>query len=171
MSTLVEGRESKVESLKTIERAVAAVCSLPAVDCPVKHHFTTGFYLREIFMPRGTVVISKKHVTEHQFVISKGRVSVWDPFGGTQHLAAPYVGLTKPGTQRVLYIHEDCVWTTAHANPDGGQDVDAIEARIIEAQVLKLPVSIEPEILKELKEWDAAEPERPARNVPTKEVL
>lgn len=136
----------------TVGKAVAVVCALPRVDCPVQHHFAPGFYLREIFMPRGTVVISKKHVTEHQFVISKGRVSVWDPFKGTQHLQAPHVGLTKPGTQRVLYIHEDCVWTTAHANPDGCRDIDRIEARIIEAQTFQHPVSIDPEILKELQE-------------------
>jgi len=149
---LAKSDESANCAISQVSHAVAAVCSLPPVNCPVKHHFATGFYLREIFMPRGTVVISKKHVTEHQFVISKGRVSVWDPFVGTQHLAAPFVGLTKPGTQRILYIHEDCVWTTAHANPDGGQDVDAIEARIIEPQTFEQPVTIEPEILKELQE-------------------
>ena len=33
-------------------------------------------------------------------------------------ITAPYTGITKAGTRRVLYIIEDCIWTTYH-NFDG----------------------------------------------------
>jgi hypothetical protein len=29
-------------------------------------------------------------------------------------LSAPYTGITLAGTRRVLYIVEDCIWTTYH---------------------------------------------------------
>lgn len=86
------------------------------VECPLVHRFTPGLYVREIFMPKGALIVSKIHRTEHPYVISKGKVSVWTE-GGVLHLSAPHCGITKPGTRRVLYIHEDCVWTTFHPGP------------------------------------------------------
>jgi len=81
---------------------------------PVKHTFTPFLYTREISMPKGQLVMSRIHLFEHPFVISKGVVSVYD---GTEvvTLEAPYQGVTKAGTKRILYIHEDTVWTTFHA--------------------------------------------------------
>lgn len=94
------------------------------VDCPLKHRFTPGLYTREIFMPAGTVVVSRVHKTEHPFVISMGRVQVWSAEHGTQELAAPYCGITRPGTRRVLVIYEDCIWTTFH--PTRETDLDKL---------------------------------------------
>ena len=88
---------------------------LPQVDCPLIHRFTPGLYTREIFMPKGTFIISKIHKTEHPFVIVKGVVSVWVEGVGVKKFEAPYVGITKPGTRRILFIHEDCSWLTFHA--------------------------------------------------------
>lgn len=115
---------------------------LPLVDLPVVHRFTTGLYTREIFMPAGTLLTSRVHKTEHPYVITKGRVSVFIPGEGVQHLAAGHVGITRPGTRRVLYIHEDCTWLTFHPlapGEDEGSEEErlaAIEARIIERREL-----------------------------------
>ena len=99
-------------------------------EMPVTHRFTPGLYVREIFMPAGHLVISKIHKTEHPFVISKGKVAVFIEEDGWQVFAAPHTGITKPGTQRVLFIIEDTVWLTFH--PTQLTDVDAIEEEIIE---------------------------------------
>lgn len=85
------------------------------VECPVVHRFTKGLYIREIFMPKGTLLTSKIHKTEHPFIVSKGKVSVWLDEGEEVLIEAPYCGITLPNTRRVLYIHEDCIWTTIHA--------------------------------------------------------
>jgi hypothetical protein len=103
---------------------------LPLVDFPVIHRFTPGLYIREIFMPAGSVLTSKIHKTEHPFVILKGIVSVWTADRGTVTLKAPYTGITEPGTRRVLFVHEDTVWTTFHVGDEDA--VEAIEERIIE---------------------------------------
>jgi hypothetical protein len=82
-------------------------------------------------MPAGTFCTSKIHRFEHPFVVSQGKVSVWID-GEVQVIEAPYCGITKPGTRRILFIHDDCVWTTFHVNPDDCKDVLEIENRIIE---------------------------------------
>lgn len=101
------------------------------VICPLNHRFTDGLYVREIFMPAGSMITSKIHKTQHQYFILKGAVSVWIDEGKEIYLEAPYIGVTEPGTRRVLYIWEDCIWATAHVNPNNEDEIE-IEERIIE---------------------------------------
>ena len=37
---------------------------------------------------------------------------------GWKRYAAPYTGITKPYTRRILYIHEDTIWTTFHVTEE-----------------------------------------------------
>lgn len=106
------------------------IAKLPEVKLPLTHRFTPGLYTREIFMPKGTLVTSKIHKTEHPYVISMGIVSVWTEEDGVKTLSAPHTGITKPNTRRVIFVHEDCIWTTFHVTNE--TDVDKIEEQIIE---------------------------------------
>lgn len=113
-------------------------------DCPLMHVFTPGLYTRQIFMPANTLIVSKKHNTCHPFIVSKGVVHVKVNKDEWQTIEAPYMGVTMPGTRRVLLIEEDTVWTTLHALPmiqghengfseeDQLKVLDAIEEMIIE---------------------------------------
>lgn len=103
---------------------------LAQVDCPLQHHFAPGIYLREIFMPTGAVVIGKIHRTAHLNLIERGSCSIVHADGSTEHLTAPYTFVSQPGVQKVLYIHEDCVWKTIH--PTSERDLDRLEAELIE---------------------------------------
>ena len=114
---------------RQLDEAEVEIGKLPPADCPVTHRFTPGLYIREIFMPAGTALTSKIHCTEHPYVISRGVVSVFTEADGAKLLSAPYFGITKPGTRRLLYIHEDTIWTTFH--PTDLTDVAAIEEAII----------------------------------------
>jgi hypothetical protein len=97
---------------------------------PVKHHFTPGLYCREIFMPAGAVLTSMIHNTEHPFVVSQGRCSVYNEgTGETMEIVAPHFGITLPGTRRLLFIHEDTIWTTFHVTHL--KDVAEIEKAIL----------------------------------------
>lgn len=133
---------------------LARVCALaqllrqmPAVEMPLVHRFTPGLYVREIFMPKGSLVISKVHKTEHPYVISKGHAAVWTAGEGVAQLKAPHCGITKPGTCRVLFIHEDCIWTTFH--PTTETSVEVLEATLVDLPDA-LPQMTETD-LKELK--------------------
>lgn len=105
------------------------------VECPLKHHFAPGVYLREIFMPAGAIVIGKIHKTEHFNIIQKGRVSLIGE-GETKILEGPCTFISKAGVQKVLYIHEDTVWSTIHITDE--RDLDRLEAQLIEPDTYPL---------------------------------
>lgn len=110
-----------------------------ARELPLEHRFTPGLYAREIFMPSGTLLTSKIHRTAHPFVVLSGRVRVWIEGEGIREFTAGHVGITQPGTRRLLYIVEDCRWITFHPLTDEEserQDLEAIEARLIEKREL-----------------------------------
>lgn len=121
-----------------IDALELAMLNVPAslVDMPLVHRFVPGAYVREIHMKAGTLLTSKTHKTEHLYVVLTGRVSVFVPEVGVQHITAPYIGVTKPGTRRVLYIHEDCRWVTFHPTPDNETDLEVLEDRLIERREL-----------------------------------
>ena len=127
VSELIKSRDERVDELEA-----EMLSNLPIVDCPVKHIFTPNLYSREIFMPAGSLVTSKIHKTEHPYVVSQGLVSVWIDNGEEIIIKAPFSGITKPGTRRVLFVWEDTIWTTFHVDIEDGKDVDKIEERIIE---------------------------------------
>lgn len=90
------------------------ISGLEEVDFHIEHTFTNGLYSRRIFMPAGSLLTSKIHMTQHQFVILSGTVTVWDAINGTRLLTAPYAGITEAGTRRILFVHTDSIWQTFH---------------------------------------------------------
>lgn len=124
-----------------IDSLQAAVERMPQVELPLTHRFTPGMYVRTIFMPKGALVISKIHRTQHPFVVTKGRCLVWAPRQSApgedtrpatevQEIAAGHIGITLPGTRRIIYICEDTEWTTFHAT--NKTTPEEVEADIIE---------------------------------------
>ena len=96
------------------ELEVAMLKNGSPIYCPTTHKFTDGMYIREIFMPAGSLITSKIHKTEHPYVVSYGKTAVSIDGKDWHEITAPYTGITYPGTRRVLYILEDCIWTTFH---------------------------------------------------------
>jgi len=98
-------------------------------DCfPLTHTFADGIYVRQIIMPAGAFLTSKIHKVSHPYFILKGKVSVYTE-DGIQYIEAPYSGITKAGTKRVLHIHEETIWTTIHRTDK--TNIDEIEDDII----------------------------------------
>lgn len=91
----------------------------------LEHKFADGTYIRTITMPKNMIIMSAIHLIEHPFFVMKGSATVISD-EGVQLIEAPYQGITKPGTQRVLYIHEECVWITVHAT-DKNKIEDVVE--------------------------------------------
>lgn len=108
-----------------------AMQDYPIVECPLKHTLLEDQYVREIFMPAGTLITSQIHKTQHPFMVLEGIVSVWTENEGVVTLTAGHHGVTNPGTRRVLYIHESCKWVTVHKRLPG-ETIDDIGERIIE---------------------------------------
>lgn len=104
--------------------------------CPLQHRFGDGLYIREITMPKGMLLISKLHKTTHPYFVLKGDVSVLTE-KGVVRIKAPYSGITQAGTKRVLFIHEETVWTTVHATSE--TDLLKIESQVIAKSYKELP--------------------------------
>lgn len=97
----------------------------------VTHHiFTPGIMVREVLMQKGDYIATRIHLTEHPFIISMGRALIWTDDQGVIEVGAPFTAVTKPGTRRFIYILEDTIFSTIHANPDNETDPERIMRRI-----------------------------------------
>lgn len=143
--------EKPVDVHEFIDNLQVVMSELPQVNCPLKHVFSPGMYIRQIFMPAGTVIVSKIHNTTHPYIVSMGIVDVYNSEKDeVVHIEAPYLGITKPGTRRVLNVITDCIWTTFHpldwitgdenglSDEDKMSIVDEIESKIIDIRVIEL---------------------------------
>ena len=102
---------SRDEVIDVVENIIA---NQPQVECPVTHRFTPNMYIREVFVPAGTILTSEIHRNEHPHVLSMGKITMWDGEGGEISVSAPYCGVTKANARRVVLVHEDCIFTTFH---------------------------------------------------------
>lgn len=118
---LVLARRSTPEwqEMDAIDRIFAG---LPQEKFPLKLAFTPGLVSRIIDMPKGAWLTSRIHLKEHQYVVVKGVAHVWTLETGWQEVRAPFMGITKPGTRRLLNIIEDMQWISFHASDAKSQD-------------------------------------------------
>jgi hypothetical protein len=117
----VPTEERRAEWLELIEYIEAEMLKLPQVECPLTHRFAPGIYLREIFMPAGSMIIGHQHRTEHFNVILQGRAKVM--MDGVMHdVVAPCTIKSEPNVRKILYIQEDMIWQTLHPMDVAGLD-------------------------------------------------
>ena len=112
--------------------------SIDEVDCEenVRHLFAKGVYAREMVILKGQCIIGKIHKTSHINIISAGDISVKTQFGVARY-KAPYAFISPIGTKRVVFAHEDTVWTTIH--PTEETDLEKIEEQIIAKSYDEIP--------------------------------
>ena len=116
---------------------------------PVKHTFAGGCYIREIYNPANELIITKIHKKEHPFFLMKGEMSILTE-EGIQNIKAPYQGVTKPGTKRAIYTHEECIFITVHATDN--LTVKDVEEEVVCTKYEDLPPGVDAlEILKQIK--------------------
>lgn len=96
---------------------------------PLKHTFAEGVYIREIFIPKGSVLTGKIHRHSHPNFLMKGEVIVFTENKGREHLKAPLSMISEPGTKRAIMALEDTVWITVHVTPE--TDLEKIEEYVI----------------------------------------
>jgi hypothetical protein len=111
------------------------------VQMPLRHIFTPGLYTREIFIPANTIATTRIHLCEHPFVLLKGTVYVWTEESGWAKFVAPFMGITQPGTRRVLYTTEDVVWVTFHATDKKDPDDVVREVTFCEGKYDQLGIA------------------------------
>ena len=66
----------------------------------------------------------------------KGEMSILTE-EGIQNIKAPYQGITKPGTKRAIYTHEECVFITVHATDN--TTIEDVEDEVVCTKYEDLP--------------------------------
>jgi hypothetical protein len=133
-----------------VDVAQRLLADLPPAELPLIHRFTPGLYSREIFMPKGTMIVSRVHKTEHPYAVLQGKALVWCPDAeDAEVLAAGHIGITMAGTRRVLYILEDCRWVTFH--PTKETDLAKLQDELTETPDVSYLDSAAPEELERVR--------------------
>lgn len=112
-----------------IERLEDEMRKSPPLEIKTTHYFAQGLYAREIFIPKGCLLTGKVHRFEHLNIVSQGDITVWTE-QGMKRVVAPFTLVSKPGTKRVGFAHEDTIWTTVHACEE--TNVEKIEGLLVE---------------------------------------
>lgn len=119
--------QARREAISALEQAMS---QFPEVEQPLTHHWVEGQYAREIFNPKGCLIVTKEHRQANFSFVMRGRLLVITD-EGQRTLESPAFFKTQPGTKRVLFSLEDTVFITVHPNPDNTEDLDILESRII----------------------------------------
>ena len=68
-------------------------------------------------------ILSAIHLVRHPYFVMRGKATVISD-KGLEMITAPHHGMTEPGTQRILYIHEESEWITVH--PTEKTDIEEV---------------------------------------------
>ena len=119
----------------------------------LEHSFAKGLYIRKITVPAGVVTITEIHKYSHAVFLMKGKMSILEE-DGIRTIEAPCNFITKAGTKRLIYHHNEVVIVTVHATEE--TDIEKIEEEIIAKSFDELDNVIEIEdFVKELKLCEA----------------
>lgn len=98
-------------------------------ECPLIHSFSDNVYARTVFMPKGSIIVGKKHKTRHLNIVLSGSARVYMD-GNYLDVNSPDIIESKEGCRKILYILEDMYWTTIHSTTE--TELDVLEANLIE---------------------------------------
>jgi len=110
-------------------------------NCPLKHEFTDGIYIREMFLPTGTYISGEIHKFEHFVELLEGEIIVLTE-DGYKHLKAPLRFKSKPGVKRVAYVVSDCKWATIHFNRSNETDLRKLKEHHIAKDFIEYDNSV-----------------------------
>jgi len=133
--------QSRLEIRHAIQHLHDLMASMPqvfdeeCVDFPVKHYKAPGMIGREMFIPKGSIIIGKIHKHSHLNIVSVGHVRVLTEAGQVE-IIAPHTFTSEVGARRLVVAMEDTIWTTLHLNPndydpENKDDMEKLEAEII----------------------------------------
>lgn len=82
---------------------------------PNRHHFANGVYLRQLFLPEGSITVGAIHRYECHNILMSGSITLVNVIDNKRvTYTAPTVWQSPGGSKRAVYANEDTVWITAH---------------------------------------------------------
>lgn len=116
---LADTRENMREKILDFESAL-----LPSPDQftpDLVQYFCSGVYMRQIFLPAGTLLTGKIHRLPCLNVLLQGEIEVVTE-SGYKLLVAPVVFESPAGTKRAARVISDTIWLTVHAHDGEERD-------------------------------------------------
>ena len=75
----------------------------------LKEYFAGGSYIRELFIPKDTTIVSQIWNKTRMWIIATGEVTFVTEMG-IKRVKAPYREVVPHGSKVALYTHEDTLW-------------------------------------------------------------
>ena len=95
-------------------------------EMPVTHSFGDGTYVRDLFIPKGYLVVGKIHKRRTVNILLKGEITILAE-GGIKRLKAPAYFIGEANSKKVGYAHEDTTWLNVFPNPTDEREIEKIE--------------------------------------------
>ena len=110
-----------------IDALQADLLEYPQDEIKVTNTFAGGVYAREIFIPKGTLLIGKVHLSDHFNICLKGDLTFLT-VDGPKRVVGPTMFVAPAGTKKLAYANEDSTWMNLHPafSDDPEQIVDAV---------------------------------------------
>lgn len=120
-----------INKVETLENAMLASDDIRIAKgnsdmFPLKHSFSEGVYIREMFMPQGGLVIGKLYKISHTWFLLSGELEVATDEGTEYYIGPCYVNAPE-GTKRVLHAVSDVIFVNVYPNPENIIDTDKLE--------------------------------------------
>lgn len=120
-----------INKVETLENAMLASDDIRIAKgnsdmFPLKHSFSEGVYIREMFMPQGGLVIGKLYKISHTWFLLSGDLEVATDEGTEYYIGPCYVNAPE-GTKRVLHAVSDVIFVNVYPNPENITDTDKLE--------------------------------------------
>jgi hypothetical protein len=120
-----------ISKVETLENAMLASDDIRIAKgnsdmFPLKHSFSEGVYIREMFMPQGGLVIGKLYKISHTWFLLSGELEVATDEGNEYYIGPCYVNAPE-GTKRVLHAVSDVIFVNVYPNPENITDTDKLE--------------------------------------------
>lgn len=96
---------------------------------PVIHRFGPGIYIRECFIPKGTLIVGHVHKHDHMNIMLQGKMIFFKEDGSKTQVEAPLCFVSPPGRKSALAL-EDTVWQNIYATNE--TDIATLEAMLFE---------------------------------------
>lgn len=116
------------EGIDDLQNMLAGFQGLPM---RTYHDFYGEWYLRQLWIPAGTLIVGRTHKQPHVCCITVGEVKVWDEDSVQVHTAPAYFS-GRPGIRRVVLAHQLTCWINVHHNPTGTTDLTELEKHLVE---------------------------------------
>lgn len=128
---IVSSRRSRILALEKAMQSLSDSYGMAEFnEGKIHHHFGSGVYGRELFIPKGNMIVSKIHRGKTFNVIAKGKIAVICPNNGYNVYEGPFCFVSEPFTKRVVIALEDTLWITSHGY-NGNENLDEVEEEII----------------------------------------